>query len=264
MPAPLLVGWGARSLYVGPSLQLDAHRNAVAVLAIALDGWLELARVPEQPALGFVRCRTALIEPATLHLLKSTGRHCAFLYLDAASSDLHVIRNACRERTERACFHLEAEAELIALLGALAHRGWNATRAALSAVLKFERARPDRRIRLAIETIAGAPGQTTPVAALALAAGLSASRFQHLFKHETGVPYRRFRLWMRLRSALIAAQGGAALTTAAHGAGFSSSAHLSTAFKAMFGISPSQLLALQPLLINDPGGESDARRAGGH
>ncbi len=189
---------------------------------------------------------------------------CAFLYLDAASTDLPVVRRACRVRTERAAFHLDAEDELIALLAVLAGSAWESTRLALSALLKFERARPDRGIRRAIETITAAPGQSMQVAALALAAGLSASRFQHLFEYETGVPYRRFRLWMRLRSALVAAQGGAALTAAAHGAGFSSSAHMSTAFKSMFGISPSQLLALQPQLINDPGGESDARRAGVH
>jgi AraC-like DNA-binding protein len=37
---------------------------------------------------------------------------------------------------------------------------------------------------------------------------------------------------------------GANLTEAAHSAGFSSSAHLSTSFRRMFGVSPSEILAL--------------------
>jgi AraC-like DNA-binding protein len=37
---------------------------------------------------------------------------------------------------------------------------------------------------------------------------------------------------------------GGNLTEAAHSAGFSSSAHLSSAFRQMFGLSPSSLLAL--------------------
>lgn len=246
----MLVGWGARALYVGPSLQLAAHRNAVAVLAIALDGQLHVAHFPDQPERGFQACRTVLIEPNALHLIQSTGHNCAFLYLDALSDDLQIIRNACLERGKRASFGIDTEELLIGLLCAMAPSGagWNASRSALAAVLKFERARPDRRIRAAVDALSRTPEQMTTVAAMALAAGLSASRFQHLFKLETGVPFRRFRSWTRLRMALMAAHSGTALTEAAHAAGFSSSAHLSTAFKDMFGMAPSQLLALKPIL----------------
>lgn len=249
----MLVSWGARALYVGPSLQLAAHRNAVAVLAVALDGRLQLAHVPDEPEQGFTTCRTALIEPNALHLLRSTGTNCAFLYLDALSSDLMAIRSACRKRGEHASFHLNVEEPLVALLGAMtaSDAAWDACRPALADLLQLARARPDRRIRAAIDAITRAPGEASNAAGLALAAGLSASRFQHLFKVETGVPFRRFRTWTRLRAALTASQAGAPLTAAAHAAGFSSSAHLSTAFKDMFGVSPSQLLALKPSLIGD-------------
>src|SRR5687768_7149853 len=33
-----LYSWGARALYLGPALGLSPHRNAVAVLAVGLDG----------------------------------------------------------------------------------------------------------------------------------------------------------------------------------------------------------------------------------
>lgn len=247
----MLVAWGARALYVGPSLELDAHRNAVAVLAVALDGVLEVARVPEQPEQGFQSCRTVLIEPNQLHLIRSTGGRCAFLYLDALSDDLRIVRDACRERGERACFHIGGEDVLIGLLGDIAQgeAGWHANRTALALALQFSRARPDRRIRAAVDALNRAPDKVTHAVELARLAGLSTSRFQHLFKLETGVPFRRYRSWARLRAALTAAHGGIALTDAAHAAGFSSSAHLSSAFKEMFGMAPSQLLALKPALI---------------
>jgi AraC-like DNA-binding protein len=83
----------------------------------------------------------------------------------------------------------------------------------------------------------------------AIYVGLSSSRFQHLFKDNVGVSFRRFRLWARMRVAIRLALGGASLTQAAMEAGLSSSAHLSTAFKGMFGISPSQLISVEPLYL---------------
>ncbi|MCV4566730.1 hypothetical protein OFB72_29700, partial [Escherichia coli] len=46
--------------------------------------------------------------------------------------------------------------------------------------------------------------------------GLSASRFQHLFSAEVGVPFRRYRGWQRLRSAIRVAAAGTSLTDAAY------------------------------------------------
>lgn len=257
----MLVAWGPRALYIGPSLNLAAHRNAVAVVAIALDGLLEVARVADQPEMGFMTCRTVLIEPSELHLIRSTGGDCAFLYLDALSDDLAIVRATCRDHDEHACFHLDKEDQVISQLATMARSedGWAASRHGLAATLGLTRARQDPRIEAAIDTLTQAPQRATHVAALALASGLSPSRFQHLFKRETGLAFRRFRNWTRLRAALVSAQRGQSLTEAAHAAGFASSAHFSTAFKQMFGIAPSQLLAARPILVEDSGESSPAR-----
>jgi AraC-like DNA-binding protein len=76
---------------------------------------------------------------------------------------------------------------------------------------------------------------------MAQGARLSPSYFQHLFKTETGVPFRRYRSWARMGAALKAVRSGCSLTEAAHAAGFSSSAHFSSAFARMFGLPPSRL-----------------------
>ena len=48
----MLVSWGARALYVGPGFGLSPHRNAVAVLAMGLDGPLEVAEDARDPGTG--------------------------------------------------------------------------------------------------------------------------------------------------------------------------------------------------------------------
>lgn len=66
-------------------------------------------------------------------------------------------------------------------------------------------------------------------------------RFRHLFVAATGLPVRRYRLWIAMGSAMRAVARGETLTTAAHAAGFSSSAHFSSSFRGMFGMEPSRL-----------------------
>lgn len=252
MRRPLLVSWGARALYVGPPFQMPAHRNAVAVLALALHGVLEVAHDPLQPAQGFRSCRSLLIEPAQLHLLRCAGSECAFLYVDALSHDLEILRSACREQGERSSSGLWMEDQLIALLSAMerSEAGWDAASVRLADMLGLtRRARPDRRIHMAVQALVRNPGDENSAAVLAEEAGMSSSYFQHKFKLETGVAFRRFRNWIRLRAVLKDASRGIGLTDAAHEAGFAGSAHLSSTFKDMFGMSPSELMAARPLLV---------------
>lgn len=249
---PVLASWGARAMYLGAPFEMPPHTNAVAVLGLALDGAFELAHDPGQPALGFRRCRSVLIEPGQLHYLRATGRECAFLYVDALSYDLEILRSACGERGARASFDLWAQDMLIALLASMerSEQGWNSIIVPLTNMLGLmRRARPDRRIFLAVQTLAGNLADDNCAASLAREAGMSSSYFQHKFKLETGVALRRYRNWVRLRAVLKQASLGAPLTQAALDAGFASSAHLSTTFKEMFGMAPSALLAARPLLV---------------
>jgi AraC-like DNA-binding protein len=76
---------------------------------------------------------------------------------------------------------------------------------------------------------------------LALKVSLSPSRLGHLFREQTGLPLRQYRLWLRLQKALQSLTQNHSLTVAAHIAYFSDSAHLSRTFRRMFGIAPSEL-----------------------
>jgi len=71
--------------------------------------------------------------------------------------------------------------------------------------------------------------------------GLSPSRASHLFVEQTGLPFRAYVLWLRLVRAVDAHAKGLSLTEAAHEAGFADSAHLSRAFRRMFGLPAASL-----------------------
>jgi AraC-like DNA-binding protein len=71
---------------------------------------------------------------------------------------------------------------------------------------------------------------------------LSPSRFAHLFAQEVGLPFRRYVLWRKLSRALQLIGRGQSLSSAAHGSGFSDSAHLTRTFHQMFGLAPTVML----------------------
>lgn len=72
---------------------------------------------------------------------------------------------------------------------------------------------------------------------------LSPGRFSRRFSDEIGIPLRSYRRWLRMLHAVDALSAGASLTTAAHDAGFTDSAHLTHTFRDCFGIAPTKLLA---------------------
>jgi AraC-like DNA-binding protein len=262
---PLLLAWGARALYLGPPFVLTAHRNAVAVLAVGLDRPLAWAIDPLDAAAGASRCRAALIEPGTLHRLLPGAGECAFLYLDASDADLSVLRARCRMPQGRAPAALRDPAALCAALRALPRHapGWATpadTLAPLERALALPRRPSDARVARLLRELAGQPADPRDLRGWGMALGLSAGRLRHLVKAVTGVPFGRLRLWLRLRAAILLAvrDDGDGLTGAAWDAGLAGSAHLSAAFRAMFGLAPSQLLARGPLVVVADGGAAVA------
>jgi AraC-like DNA-binding protein len=100
--------------------------------------------------------------------------------------------------------------------------------------------RVDRVIRMlqrhALDT------HSTSLAQLSRVAGLSPSRFAHLFTESIGIPLRPYLRWLRLQRAARELMLGSAVTKAAHVAGFADAAHLTRTFRRMLGIVPSALI----------------------
>lgn len=101
--------------------------------------------------------------------------------------------------------------------------------------------RPDARVRRMSTWAAARLDAPVSLVDAAAHVGLSTGRARHLFVEQTGLPFRTYLLWQRLTKAVELFSGGSSLTEAAHGAGFSDSAHLSRTFRRMFGIAADSL-----------------------
>jgi AraC family transcriptional regulator len=103
----------------------------------------------------------------------------------------------------------------------------------------------DARVARATKILRSLPERRLPLSQLAAEVHLSAVRLAHIFPAEIGLPVRRYLLWLRLIDAIEKVALGADLTSAAHDAGFSDSAHLTRTFRRMFGMPPSALKAVE-------------------
>jgi AraC-like DNA-binding protein len=126
--------------------------------------------------------------------------------------------------------------------------------------LCFGEALPDRNIDLRIKRSAAKlndfSGSKLTAADCAASAGLSPSRFLHLFKEQTGVSFRAFRAWKRARHLLHFANQNINLAHLAQDIGYPDSTHFSHSIRRFYGLKPraiflgSRDLAIYP---SDPG-----------
>lgn len=100
----------------------------------------------------------------------------------------------------------------------------------------------DDRVARAIGMITSSLHSNLSISELAAGAQLSPSRLMALAREQLGTSLRGYRRWLRAFHVARAYADGASLTTAAHAAGFASSAHLSAAAREHFGIRPSHVL----------------------
>jgi AraC-like DNA-binding protein len=112
-----------------------------------------------------------------------------------------------------------------------------AGQAAVEAIVPSARARlPDARVQRIIDRAAAHLDQPLTLASASEGIHLSPSRLRHLFVEQTGLAFKTYLLWLRLVRAVQLYSEGQSLTEAAHGAGFSDSAHFSRIFRRTFGL----------------------------
>lgn len=216
---------GARAAYLGPGLDLAPHRNAVAVIALGLEAPFDLALSEGKGADPASRTlRSAVIPPGVLHHLRARGPM-AFLYLDALEDDDLTSRV---QEFRLPDWRRGAPGDLILSL-------WGALDLP-------SRPSPDPRIVTLLRALEDDPDAFSSFSEAAGRVGLRPSRARELIREAVGVPFRRYRLWRRMAYAGRELARSRSLTEAAHAAGFASSAHFSTAFRLMFGLTPSALL----------------------
>ncbi len=96
----------------------------------------------------------------------------------------------------------------------------------------------DPRVVAAIAQIGRFCGEPVTAASCAAEAGLSSSRFLHLFKQETGISFRAFRAWKRARHLLHFANQDLNLAHLAQDIGYPDSTHFSHSIRRFYGLKP--------------------------
>jgi len=225
-----------RTLFVGPLRHNAMHAHSVPVF---LAGLYEPFRL-RFAAGDWLVCRTAVVPAGRPYEFDVAGAPLAVLYLEpteARADALAPLATGTREQ-EGALIGTGGELSVIRDLYETSDGGDDVA-AALDDLLAFARPRArrdlDARIAHALTGLVSGSGATATVRDAARAAGLSVSHFQHLFAREVGVPFRRFRIWQRLRVAIGAIASASSFTEAAYAAGFADQAHFANAFRRTFG-----------------------------
>jgi AraC-like DNA-binding protein len=240
-----------RTLFAGPLDYNARHQHGAPVYLAGLYGRFGI-RVEGG---RWQSVRTAMIPAGVGHELQLGGQPLGVFYVEPDLAAADALVPLVGDTSEEHGALLGRTGEVGALRALYESR--DATRwagAALGDLLGFSRRRArrgmDPRIARAVTLLSGpslpdsGPAGPVPVARVAAAVGLSASRLQHLFTREVGVPFRRYRAWQRMRAAIAEIVRGRTFTAAAHAAGFADQAHFGHDFRRTFGAPASRSLTL--------------------
>ncbi len=101
----------------------------------------------------------------------------------------------------------------------------------------------DARIAAVLRQISDDPSAPAMAGDCAASVNLSFSRFLHLFKEQTGAPFRSLRTWKRARSLLHYVNRQSNLTTVALETGYPDATHFSHSIRQVYGLKPKDIFA---------------------
>jgi AraC-like DNA-binding protein len=242
-PRPLLHLSSTCTFWAGPTAtRLAEHEGGAPVFLAGLHGKFGL----RLRGGDWLHCRAAIVPPGIGHELDFAGEPFTALYAEPILGGLGALTPLLRDARELNGILIgrSAEIPLLRLLHEDASsEDWVGE--ALHDVLGISwrgagRGSIDPRLSAVVDLLHRRCDDLDPVVALARSVGLSASRFQHLFTRQVGVPFRRYRAWNRLRMAWLEIARGSTCTAAAHLSGFFDSAHFSRDYRRTFGIAASK------------------------
>jgi AraC-like DNA-binding protein len=240
----------------GPGFRSAAHRHHCVQLVLTLRGAMRVRGGPEE---RWTKCGAALVRPDARHEFDAPGQTVIIGFIDAESE----IGAALSERItgDITCVSAHEVARWRAMLGPAPNIP-RAERWLTACLLNRRRVvalHPGVR-RVLAHFRRQRELDDSSLKTLARIAGLSQSRFMHVFTESVGVPVRPYVLWLRLQRAACDLLHGASVTSAAHGAGFSDAAHLTRTFRRMLGTTPTEIalrnrlshgLTLDPRMTED-------------
>ena len=245
--------WEGGSLWVldavSESAQTAAHSHHAIQVTFSLEGTTELRTQTEQMTSSVIA-----VAPDTSHIFTASGR-AAFLFVEPESDAGRAMAKGLFGGSSLAALDPYHAAEL---RRDLAGRGLGEAEfrslVAIGQALVARIAGPtegrtmDSRVRAMMTFAAENLDKPLSLAAATSHIGLSPSRLRHLFVTQTGLAFKTYVLWLRIRRALELYAGGSSLTDAAHEAGFSDSAHFSRTFRRTFGVPAASLSLTRSVL----------------
>jgi AraC-like DNA-binding protein len=252
--ASLLYLWDKRTLYIGPLFEPLKLSQGAAALLVSLDKPISFNVEGESKS---IEC-TSLLLPAGLSVsIDTKDAIIANCNLDPLGSDFSGLSALMQKQHNKIGYSLKHYQDFQEVYQNLQAQPLDSASAyeLLDDLLdqRFHQFYPDHaidsRVARVVEEIKKTASNNLSVDDLASLVNLSLPRLVQIFKKQTGVPIRRYRLWHRLYITAIEVANGGNLTEAAMSAGFTDSAHFSHTFKAMFGTAPTKIL-LQPNGLN--------------
>ena len=221
----------------GPGSASKRHSHVCAQLTVALKGAL---RVRERARGPWRSCQAVVVKSGADHEIDGRGALVLMGFVDAESTLAAAVTARLRSTMEKVS-RAEAARWRLALgdprtLDAARVRRWLAT----TVMRDTPRARVHPKVEHVMQLLQDQPldTRTTSLVQLSKIAGLSPSRFAHVFTESMGSPVRPFMRWLRLRRAARELLSGRSVTHAAHVAGFADAAHLTRTFRRMLGDTP--------------------------
>jgi AraC-like DNA-binding protein len=251
----LLYLWPRRSLYLG---SLSSERYSIVCpppirlslaysgLMISLGGQLSVMQ-PHQP--NPIVCNSVLLPAGMDVTVSASNSLVAIFFLDATGFDFNTLRLLMRGAFQNMYYDLEQQEQFVEALLKLhaaqlepgpAYQVVDQllSPAVLAPTMNF---RIDTRVNSVIDLIRSTATDNLSVDELAEHARLSVPRLVKIFKQQTGVPIRRYRLWHRIYLAANHLSLGASLTEAALEAGFTDAPHFCKTHRFMLGFKPSDI-----------------------
>lgn len=241
----LLYLWDKRTLYVGPLFEPLKLSQGAATLVIGLDKEISFREDLESES---VSCRSLLL-PAGQNVHIDTGDAVvANCNLDPLGLDFAALKLHMQLKQGDIAYQLNNESDFINTFLWLYQSQMAAPEAyacldqLIVAPNGVQLPAADQRVMQVINKIKQTIDDNLSVEDLASEVCLSVPRLVQLFKQQTGVPIRRYRLWHRLYVTAVLMGRGESLTAAALSAGFTDSSHFSHTFRSMLGMTPTLLL----------------------
>jgi AraC family transcriptional regulator len=245
-----IIFWPGGSLWIGKAFApSELHAHHAVQISFALSGRLQFRENDEEP---WSQYHAVLIPPDLPHTFQAPGQRIAHLFCGPETAVGRGLLKHLGGRGITPIGEAEANRHAQALRQAYEQAAPDEDLEHLALETLFTLSRQaheppaDRRVTDAISFMASHLAEIVTLEDVARHAGLSPSRFRHVFAAETGIPFRVYLLWTRLNRALELGFSGMSWTDAAHAANFADSAHLSRTMRRMFGFAPSAMLQEMP------------------